>query len=101
MGYGMLMEGARWDIQAHSIVESRPKELYTDVPPIFFDPIVERKIPDNIYRCPVYKTLKRAGTLSTTGHSTNFVLPIELPCGSAPDSHWIKRGVACIVSLDN
>lgn len=97
--YGMYMEGARWDAERHTLTESRPKELYVEMPVLHLDPVVNRTPNPNDYVCPVYKTLTRAGTLSTTGHSTNFVLPIEIPSDVEP-SHWIERGVACVVSLN-
>jgi len=56
--------------------------------------------PDGLweFECPVYKTAKRAGTLSTTGISTNFVLTINLPSRKAP-RHWVLKGAGLLLSL--
>lgn len=97
--YGLFVEGARWSEKDKVLGESNPKELYTDMPPIWLIPEEYHTMPDNVYQCPVYKTLTRAGTLSTTGHSTNFVLAMEVP-SSKPEKHWVKRGVALICALD-
>lgn len=79
-GYGMYLEGARWNSTTHYLDDSRDKELYTEVPMIWFLPKQNRKIPTTgFYNCPVYKVLSRAGTLSTTGKSTNFCFWLELP----------------------
>ncbi|XP_068082965.1 dynein axonemal heavy chain 1 [Anabrus simplex] len=98
--YGLFLEGARWSTELRVLSESRPKELYTDMSVVWLLPEQNRVPPDSgIYECPVYKTLTRAGTLSTTGHSTNYVVAIEIP-SSQSQTHWIKRGVALICALD-
>jgi len=95
----MFFEGARWNYDIHILDESLPKELYTDVPMILFQPVVKRVLPTSgVYFCPLYKVLSRAGTLSTTGHSTNYVLYAELPTDK-DQSFWIKAGVAMFLAL--
>uniref|UniRef100_A0A8C2TM90 Dynein axonemal heavy chain 1 n=1 Tax=Coturnix japonica TaxID=93934 RepID=A0A8C2TM90_COTJA len=98
--YGLFLEGARWDPSAFQLAESRPKELYSEMAVIWLLPVANRKPPAaGVYLCPIYKTLTRAGTLSTTGHSTNYVIAVEIPTDK-PEKHWIKRGTALICALD-
>jgi dynein heavy chain len=62
-------------------------------------PNVDRTAPvTNVYHCPLYKVVSRAGTLSTTGHSTNFVMFLELPT-SELEEVWIRAGVASFLAL--
>jgi dynein heavy chain len=77
--HGMYLEGARWDGTQHQLGESHPKELFSNLPMIRLNPVENRQIPlTGIYNCPLYKVVSRRGTLSTTGHSTNFVMFIGM-----------------------
>jgi len=102
--YGLFVEGARWGggaegTDTHTLVDSKPKELFTQMAPIWFKCEENRVKPKTgIFDCPCYKILTRKGVLSTTGHSTNFVLTVEMP-SNTPSNHWIKRGVALFCSL--
>jgi dynein heavy chain len=99
--YGLFLEGAAWDKRNMCITESAKSVLFTKFPVIWLDPVNRLdKIPANSFRHPMYKVSTRAGTLSTTGHSTNFVMFLNIPAGPLGPAHWIKRGVAFLCLLD-
>jgi dynein heavy chain len=98
--WGMYMQGARFDAKSLKMAESRPHELFDPVCAILLKPEESKDYnPQNCYLCPMYKTSIRAGTLSTTGHSTNFVVALHLP-SDQPEDHWVRRGTAMLLMLD-
>lgn len=67
------------------------------MPLIQFIPVQELKNIDKCYACPLYKTSARAGTLSTTGQSTNFVATLYIP-SDKPTDYWVSKGAAILVT---
>lgn len=99
--YGLYSEACCIDFRSSIIKQSLPSVLDSEVPVIHFKPVQTSKNEINYthYECPLYKTKKRAGTLSTTGHSTNYI--ISIVCKSEQEeSYWIKRGAAFFCALE-
>jgi dynein heavy chain len=98
--YGLYIEGARFDKDLKRVVDSLPGKMYELLPAIHFKPAVGHKQAPNTYACPVYKTAVRKGVLSTTGMSTNYVVPVELPISPhETEQKWILAGVAALCNL--
>ncbi|KAI8818687.1 dynein heavy chain and region D6 of dynein motor-domain-containing protein [Fimicolochytrium jonesii] len=99
--HGLFMEGARWDREKRLLQDSFPMEMYSTMPLIRFIPVPTSQAQggSGIFVCPLYKTSARAGTLSTTGHSTNFVVPLNIP-SDRPADYWISKGVALLCQLN-
>lgn len=54
-------------------------------------------LPSGMYSCPCYYYPNRAGS----SDRVSFVIGIDLRCGTMTSDHWIKRGTALLMSLDN
>ena len=98
--HGMFMEGARFDPKEGCMAESHQGELFAPMNVLHLMP--DKIGPDRAkgnYECPFYKTNVRAGTLSTTGHSTNHVCNFWLKSKEDP-LLWTRRGTA-LISMTN
>ena len=97
--YGLYTEGCRWDFEVMQLDEARPGETFSAAPIIQFVPSEKGHTEEGEVSMPIYKTSERAGVLSTTGHSTNYIISIDCPCSKNP-AHWILRGGAFICQLN-
>ncbi|XP_049884905.1 dynein axonemal heavy chain 6 [Pectinophora gossypiella] len=96
--HGLFIDAGRWDMGSNMLVDALPGQMNPPLPVIWFRPVLELPSPDPRYNAPLYKTSERAGILSTTGHSTNFVLPVLLNTVK-PSDFWIIRGTALLTMI--
>ena len=103
---GLVLTGARYDRDERSLRDQRPKQVLDTLPVIHLRPTTDADADTAAelgdgggYECPLYKTSARAGLLSTTGASTNFVVALRLPTDE-PAERWIQMGVAALCATD-
>ncbi|MEQ2289052.1 Dynein heavy chain 2, axonemal [Ameca splendens] len=94
---GLYLEGAGWDRKNSCLVEAEPMQMVCPFPTIYFKPVENRKMSKSMYMCPCYYFPVRAGRAGRP----SFVVGIELRSGDVAPDHWIKRGTALLLSLDN
>lgn len=70
------------------------------MPSLWLRPTTTLPENDHRYVSPLYKTSIRAGILSTTGHSTNFVIAVFVP-SKQPPSFWILKGTAMLTQISD
>ncbi|CAL8089314.1 unnamed protein product [Calicophoron daubneyi] len=90
--HGLFMEGARWDPNAGSIMDSRIKELAPPMPVILLRAVPSDRQEGRVaamYACPVYKTKLRGPT---------FVWTFYLRTKEKP-AKWILGGVALLLQV--
>ncbi|VVC32244.1 Hypothetical protein CINCED_3A002285 [Cinara cedri] len=87
---GLILEGARWDLNMGCIVDSILKELFPMMPVVHVKAIIkEKQDMRNMYECPVYKIKRRGPT---------YVWTFNLKTRQMP-SKWTLAGVAILLSV--
>ncbi|VDN97799.1 unnamed protein product [Rodentolepis nana] len=88
--HALYVEGARWDIQAGILAESKPRELVAALPIALIKAVpVDKANIRGTYACPVYKTKSRGPT---------YVWTFNLATKARP-AKWVLGGVAIILQV--
>nr|XP_031828293.1 dynein heavy chain 6, axonemal [Nomia melanderi] len=96
--HGLYIDAGKWDFESMILVDANVGEMHPTLPVLHINPVLELPIDDPRYVSPLYKTAVRAGVLSTTGHSTNFVVAILLP-SAKEQAYWILKGTALLIEI--
>uniref|UniRef100_T1INB1 Dynein axonemal heavy chain 2 n=1 Tax=Strigamia maritima TaxID=126957 RepID=T1INB1_STRMM len=92
----LILEGAGWERMNAHLVEASPMQLVTTMPVIIFRPIESKnKKSKGLFVCPTYIYPNRAGI----PHRPSYIVAVDLRPGHNTAEHWIKRGVALLLSL--
>jgi len=87
---GLYLEGARWDMNANSLDDSKPKEMFTRMPVINCKAGLQNdKDEKNTYICPTYCVPTRR---------PYYVFPAQLKT-KHPPAKWVLAGVALILDI--
>lgn len=97
--HGLFIEAGKWDEERGGLCDPEIGDLTPRLPALWLKPCTELTIGTR-FDAPLYKTPVRAGVLSTTGHSTNFVLSILLKSDKPPE-FWILRGTALVTLISD
>ncbi|XP_056265579.1 dynein axonemal heavy chain 6 [Pseudoliparis swirei] len=98
--HGMFLDCSRWDDDLMVLEDALPRVMSAALPVVHFEPQQNYEPEPGLYHAPLYKTSARAGTLSTTGHSTNFVVTVLLP-SNRPSDYWVSKASALLCQLDD
>ncbi|XP_055860055.1 dynein axonemal heavy chain 6-like isoform X8 [Biomphalaria glabrata] len=98
--HGLYMDGFAWDWDHMTVGDQLKGQMQANLPVMHMDPRLDYEPDLSLYPAPLYKTAARAGTLSTTGHSTNFVVTVHLPSSNTQD-YWIAKGAALLCQISD
>jgi len=95
---GLFLEGCGWSKSEHSLVESEPKRLFTNIPVLYVTAVTKALSKQKnaalgtLYDCPCYKYPSRTDRFR--------IFMVQLPSKVQKPQHWILRGVALLCSTD-